>query len=59
MVSVGNKDGGGGVGDVGEIRRADKALEDGAEVVNVCRVDGKRSRVCDGAEPPVGKEDEG
>ena len=59
MVSVRNEDGGGGVGDVREIRRTDKALEDDAEVVNVCGIDVKRSRVCDGVKTPVVEEDEG
>ena len=44
---------------MGEIRRTDKALKDDAEVVNVCRVNVKRSGVCDGVKPPVGEEDEG
>ena len=42
-----------------EIRRTDKALEDDAEVVNVCGIDVKRSRVCDRVKTPVGEEDEG
>ena len=35
LVGVRNEDGGGRVGDVGEIRRADKSLRNDAEVVNV------------------------
>ena len=39
LVSVREKDSGGGLGDVGEIMRADELLKDSAEVVNVTRVD--------------------
>ena len=35
VVGVRDEDGGGRVGDVGEIRRADKSLENDTEVVNV------------------------
>ena len=35
LVGVRDEDGGGRVGDVGEIRRADESLENDTEVVNV------------------------
>ena len=35
LISVRDEDGSGRVGDVGEIRRADKSLENDTEVVNV------------------------
>ena len=55
LVSVREKDSGGGLGDVGEIMRADKLLKDSAEVVNVSRVNVKRSRVCDGVKTSAGE----
>ena len=59
LVGVGDEDGGGRVGDVGEIRRTDKSLEDDAEVVNVCGIDVKGSGVCDGVKTPIEEEDAG
>ena len=59
MVSVGDQDGGDGIGSVGEIRRTNKTLENDTEVVNMSRIDEKRSRVCDGFKTPAGVEHEG
>ena len=59
MVSVGDQDGGDGIGSVGEIGRTNKALENDTEVVNMSRIDVERSRVCDGFKTPGEEKDEG
>ena len=59
MIGVWDEDGGGRVGDVGEIRRTNKTLEKDTEVVNMSRIDVKRSRVCDGFKTPAGEEHKG
>ena len=55
MVSVGDEDGGDGVGSVGEVRRTNKTLENDTEVVNVSRINMKRSRMCDGVKTSAGE----
>ena len=59
LVSVREKDSGGGLGDVGEIMRADELLKDSAEVVNVSRVDVEGGGMRDVVEMTIGEEKEG
>ena len=58
LISVRDEDGSGRVGDVGEIRRADKSLEYGAEVVDVRRINVEGGRVSNVVETTIGKEKE-
>ena len=47
------------MGEVGEIRRADKALKYVAEVVDVCWINVEGSGVGDRTESSIGEENEG
>ena len=57
LIGVGKEDCGGGLGDVGKIRRTDKLLKYGAEVVDVRRINMEGGRVSNVVKTTIGKEE--